>query len=67
MQQSDAGTLGWFRAAAEHGHAEAQNNIGTLYEIGKGVTQDMNEAKQWYRKAAEQGDESVGQNLQRLG
>lgn len=27
-----------------------------MYENGNGVTQDYNEAKQWYEKAAEQGE-----------
>ncbi len=32
----------------------AQNNLGVMYEKGKGVSQDYSEAVRWYRKAAEQ-------------
>ncbi len=44
-----------FRPLAEQGHAEAQFNLGLMYEIGVGVPQDFAEAAKWYRKAAEQG------------
>tara|TARA_Y100000588_G_C13824654_1_gene740888 strand:+ start:510 stop:737 length:228 start_codon:yes stop_codon:yes gene_type:complete len=29
--------------------------LGVMYDKGKGVTQDYQEAMKWYRKAAEQG------------
>ena len=35
--------------------AEAQCNLGTMYEHGTGVVQDHVAAVRWYRKAAEQG------------
>ena len=41
-----------FRAAAARGDAEAQIQMGSLYE---NVKKDMSEAIKWYRKAAEQG------------
>jgi len=37
----------------------AQVNLGGMYDIGKGVTQDYSEALKWYRKAAEQGHASA--------
>lgn len=41
---------------AERGNAQAQYDVGNLYEGGKGVHQeDMAEAVKWYRKGAEQG------------
>ena len=42
------------RAAAQ-GDVSAQNNLGHMYRIGKGVSQDDTEAVKWYRKAADQG------------
>ncbi|KAG0273443.1 hypothetical protein BGZ96_004841 [Linnemannia gamsii] len=41
--------------AAEQGSAEAQRNIGSIYDYGKKVTQDHNLAFTWYRKSADQG------------
>lgn len=39
---------------AEEGMAEAQNNLGHMYEEGLGVTQNYQQAMAWYRRAAEQ-------------
>ena len=44
-----------FLPLANQGDAEAQFNLGGMYEIGNGVPQDFAEAAKWYRKAAEQG------------
>ena len=43
----------WWRKAAEQGHAEAQNNLGWMYSLGKGVPQDDIEAEKWYSLAQE--------------
>jgi TPR repeat protein len=45
----------WYRKAAGQGNADAENNIGDLYENGLGVSQDYVQAMVWYRKAADQG------------
>ena len=39
---------------AEKGVAEAQNNVGHMYERGLGVAQNYALAMQWYRRAADQ-------------
>jgi hypothetical protein len=44
-----------WRPLAEQGSAQAQVNLGRLYENGEGVAQDPAAAMAWYRKAAEQG------------
>ena len=54
------------RASAEQGDAEAQNNLGFMYSIGKGVPQDDAEAVRWFRLAAEQGDAYAQYNLGRM-
>ena len=59
--------LKWFRKSAEQGYVHAQNNLGVMYEKGRGVTQDKTEAIKWYCKAAEQGDEKAKESLLRLG
>ncbi len=51
-----------FRPLANQGNADAQYNLGVMYDNGLGVPQDHAEAAKWYRKAAEQG-EANAQNL----
>jgi hypothetical protein len=53
----------WYRKAAEQGDADALNNLGVMYDNGRGVPQDHAEAVKWYRKAAEQGFVSALNNL----
>ena len=53
---------GWFRKAAEQGNAEAQNNLGLMYEVGQGVAQDFVQAQIWYNLAAAKGDENARKN-----
>ncbi|HXJ00682.1 MAG TPA: TonB family protein [Micropepsaceae bacterium] len=48
---------------AEQGIARAQNNLGVLYENGKGVPQNITEALKWYRLAAGQGYAGAENNL----
>ncbi|CBJ83038.1 conserved hypothetical protein [Xenorhabdus bovienii str. Jollieti] len=43
-------------ALANSGHIGAQYELGTMYSEGKGVKQDYIKAKDWYEKAALQGD-----------
>ena len=45
----------WFRKAADQGLADAQNDLGVMYQEGLGVAQDSAAAVTWWRKAAEQG------------
>jgi len=46
---------------AEQGDAEAQFNLGVMYDNGDGVAQNYAEAVRWYRLAAAQGY-AVAQN-----
>jgi hypothetical protein len=55
-----------YRLAADQGHAGAQNNLGSMIEIGLGVAQDRAEAIRLYRLAAAQGDEFATAALRRL-
>ncbi len=43
--------------------ADAQNDLGFMYENGQGVPQDYAEAVGWFRKAAEQGYANAQYNL----
>ena len=53
----------WYRLSAEQGKANAQANLGFMYDNGQGVLQDYKEAVKWYRLAAEQGDADAQYNL----
>lgn len=52
-----------WKGMAESGVAEAQNNVGHLYEKGLGVSQDYSQAKDWYKKAADQRLPEAQHNL----
>jgi hypothetical protein len=51
------------RKAADQGDADAQNNIGWLYDHSEGVAQDYAQAMSWYRKAADQGHAEAQYNI----
>jgi TPR repeat protein len=53
----------WYRKAAEQGNANAQYNLGMMYDNGSGVEKNKVEAVKWYRKAAEQGYANAQYNL----
>jgi len=40
--------------AAEQGNADAQYDLGAMYNFGEGMEQDNAEAIKWFLKAAEQ-------------
>lgn len=48
---------------AQQGDAEAQYNLGVMYEKGQGVEQNYQQAVAWYQKAANQGDAEAQFNL----
>jgi TPR repeat protein len=48
---------------AEKNNPEAQNKVGTYYEIGIGTEQNYIEAIRWYRAAAKQGFSRAQFNL----
>lgn len=51
------------RGLAEQGDAAAQNELGLVYQQGRGVKPDHAEAIKWYRLAAEQGSADAQNNL----
>ena len=52
-----------WKPLAEAGDADAQYNLGVMYDNGEGVPQDYAEAVKWYRLAAEQGYAKAQTNL----
>jgi len=46
----------WYKKAADQGHAEAQHQLGHIYEYGVGIiNKDKKQAFEWYLKGAEGG------------
>jgi len=58
-----AGARPLYERAAASGISMAMNNLGSMYEFGRGVAQSDSEALRWYRAAAEAGDASGMNNL----
>jgi hypothetical protein len=52
-----------FTPLAEQGDNAAQNNLGVMYDHGRGVPQNYQTAVKWYTLAAEQGRASAQNNL----
>ncbi len=51
-----------YRKAAVLGFPPAQNSLGRLYEMGRGVPQDYSLSHMWYTLAAAAGDEIAVSN-----
>ena len=62
MQNSEQAAK-WYQLSAEQGYADAQNNLGVMYENGEGVPKNYDEAMKWYRKAAELGNKDAPNNI----
>ena len=58
-----ARALKWYRVLAGRGDADSQNDVGHIYETGRGVAQNYAEAATWYRLAADQGNAKAQNNL----
>jgi TPR repeat protein len=59
----DTNVIDWYRAAAEHGDADAQYALGVMYDSGQGVPRSYITATEWYSRAAEQGDANAQSTL----
>jgi TPR repeat protein len=56
----------WYEKAADLGARRAMNNLGLLYENGRGVARDPAVAKSWFEKAAALGDQLAMRNVGRV-
>lgn len=48
-----------YMQAAKLGNTKAMLNLGNMYEKGKGVEKDQNEAQKFYQLAASKGDHTA--------
>jgi hypothetical protein len=58
-----AAAMAFYRKLADHGDAQAQFEIGWMYQKGLGVPEDYAQARAWYEKSAQQGDERAMWNI----
>jgi TPR repeat protein len=56
----------WYRKAADTGDADSTKMIGVMYEFGRGVAKDPQQAAAWYQKAADLGDADAKKRLAQL-
>lgn len=59
--------LQYFRKAANMGDVYSKTQLGLLYEYGRGVPKNLQEAVYWYKQAAEKGDVISQERLRLLG
>lgn len=52
-----------WRPLAVAGDADAQFNLGQAYKLGRGVTQDLAQAAEWFGRAAQQNHLQASDNL----
>ncbi|GBQ31194.1 sel1 repeat family protein [Gluconacetobacter azotocaptans] len=52
LPRDEGAALGWFLAAARHGHPMGHNMVGRCCELGWGLAPAPAEALRWYRAAA---------------
>lgn len=55
IQESIAQQTSGIIRAAEAGNAQAQFELGKMYNSGRGQRRDVQEAVRWFREAAKQG------------
>ena len=55
VRQDYAEALRWYHKAAEQGDAEAQYNLGAMYDNGDGVRRNFHLSKEWFGKACDSG------------
>ncbi|KAH8119734.1 HCP-like protein [Phellopilus nigrolimitatus] len=63
LPQSDTEAFLWAHKAADAGLTKAMYAVGYFLEVGIGCPPNINEALQWYKKAADQGDKRAAQRL----
>ncbi|MEJ2686406.1 MAG: hypothetical protein P8124_04210 [Gammaproteobacteria bacterium] len=58
--------LKWFEKAARKGDANAEFNLGQMYQVGAGVPRNFAKARHWYRLAAAGGSTEAKYSLEVL-
>ncbi|KAI9321540.1 hypothetical protein BX666DRAFT_1850101 [Dichotomocladium elegans] len=64
LPQSDEQAYVWARRAADKGLAKGEYAVGYFTEMGIGTVANLEEALQWYKRAANNGDKRAIQRIQ---
>jgi uncharacterized protein len=62
-QQNLALAFNWFLKAAQQYHVDALYNVAYCYELGQGVSTDLQQAIHYYKQASVQGDAEASRKL----
>jgi TPR repeat protein len=64
VKKDTSKACGWYEKSANQNYARAQNNLGVMYEFGRGgVKKSISTARECFKKAAEQGYAEAQYNL----
>jgi TPR repeat protein/virulence-associated protein VagC len=66
LTQSSKRAIEYYTLAADQGDAEAQTNLGFMYAKGEGIEISYSKAREWWTKAAAQGEENAVEGLKQL-
>ena len=66
LTQSDKKAIEYYTLASEQGHAEAQSSLGNMYIAGDGIETSYSKAREWWTKAAAQGNKNAIDGLKKL-
>ena len=58
--------LFWLRKAADQGYPPAELRLAYAYELGNVAPKDLTEARKWFQRAADQGNQSAKRKLDSL-
>ena len=64
--QNKTKAVEWYEKSANLGCSTAMYNLGTSYNNGRGVTKDLNQAREWFTKAVAQGQPNAQTQLDSL-
>ncbi len=67
LRQDDKETVEWYRRGAELGSDLAMFDLGWMYDNGKGLEEDKDEAMEYYRKAYDRRGKAAGRAACNIG
>ncbi|MCP4080312.1 MAG: sel1 repeat family protein, partial [Planctomycetaceae bacterium] len=66
VPQSHVEATRWYEKAANAGHADSQYMLGMYFQYALGEISDLERAKIWYGRAADQGNVKAEKSLAKL-